>query len=89
MLEQIRQLWKGVRLTVGQLAAWRPHGATSNKALWRSWEHSSRAIGLGLLGLSLFAERGIISPASLLLGAGFLVASWVCAFYLGHLEEAS
>ncbi|WP_041636735.1 hypothetical protein [Maricaulis maris] len=89
MLKQIRVLWTGMRWVASKLAAWRPRGPTSNKALWRSWEQSSRAIGLGLLGLSLFAERGIISPASLLLGAGFLVASWVCAFYLGHLEEAS
>jgi len=59
---------------------------SANAALWRSWEQSSRAVGLGALGLSLFAESGVIRPGFLFMGSALIVISWVCAFFLGRME---
>ncbi|WP_417479849.1 hypothetical protein [Maricaulis maris] len=68
------------------IVRWRPVGLTANVALWRSWEQSSRAVGLGALGLSLFAESGVVRPGFLAMGSALIVVSWVCAFYLGQME---
>ena len=58
-----------------------------NLAVWRSWEQSSRAAGLALVGLSMYATGGSVNPASLAVGLAFLVLNVYIARRLGQAEE--
>ena len=56
-------------------------------AVWRSWEQSSRAAGLALIGLSMFATGDSVNPASLTVGLAFLVLNVYIAKRVGQAEE--
>ena len=89
MLDWYGKLRRTLSGMLPRLARWQPAGLTANQALWRSWEQSSRAVGLGLFGLSLFTGDGVVRPGSFAAGAALVVISWICAFYLGRLENRS
>lgn len=55
-----------------------------NRVVWQSWEQSTRAAGLGAIGVSVFASGDQVNPWSLGFGIVLLVLNAYIARHLGH-----
>lgn len=58
-----------------------------NASVWRSWEQSTRAAGLGAFGISVFASGEHVNPLSLGFGGVLLVLNAYIAYHAGQLER--
>ncbi len=58
-----------------------------NRAVWHSWEQSTRAAGLGAVGVSVFASGSQVNPWSLGFGIVLLVLNAYIARHLGDAGE--
>ena len=55
-----------------------------NRAVWQSWEQSTRAAGLGAIGVSVFASGDQVNPWSFAVGIVFMLANAHIAQRLGQ-----